>query len=227
MIKPEAVIFDMDGVLIDSEPIHYTIERVLFAKLGLDVSHEVHGTYLGTAGDYMYGDLKARFGLTQTVQELLEFDDLYRCDYFNNLSGLNLNEGVLKLLRGLSLTGIKLAVATSSSPGLAHVLLDRCGILPLFDAIVTTADAGKSKPFPDVYLLAAQKIGAAPENCLVFEDSPNGLSAGKNAGMFCIAVQTNHVNVAELQKADFLLESFHGVEPGQIFEIYSKYYAVK
>ena len=227
MRQLEAVIFDMDGVLIDSEPIHYIIERELFTKLGLKVSHEIHATYLGTAGDYMYGDVKARFGLSQSIEELLEFDDLFRCDYFKRLDGIVLNEGVLNLIEELKLTGIKLAVATSSSFKLANVLLDRCGILPFFDAVVTTSEAGKSKPFPEVYLMAAQKIGVSPEHCLVFEDSPNGLSAGKNAGMFCVAVRTDHVNVAELQKADFLLDTFQGVNHDQIFQIYSDNYAVK
>ena len=182
--------------------------RELFEKLGIDVSHEIHGTYLGTAGDYMYGDVKARFGLSQTVEELLDFDDLFRCEYFKNLQDLKLNEGVLTLLQALRLSGMKLAVATSSSTSLAHVLLERCGILPLFDAVVTTAEAGKSKPFPDVYLMAARNIGAEAGNCLVFEDSPNGLKAAQSAGMFGVAVQTEHVNVAELQNANYLLESF-------------------
>ena len=175
----------------------------------------------------MYGDVKARFGLSQTVEELLDFDDLFRCEYFKNLHDLKLNEGVLTLLQALRLSGMKLAVATSSSTTLAHVLLERCGILSLFDSVVTTAEAGKSKPFPDVYLMAARNIGAEAGNCLVFEDSPNGLKAAQSAGMFGVAVQTDHVNVAELQNANYLLESFREVTPLKIYEIFSSNHAVK
>jgi len=208
MRKPEAVIFDMDGVLIDSEPIHIDIEKKLFDKLGISVSAEIHRSYLGVAGDYMYQDLKTRFDLPGSVSELLRFDDAFRCEYFEQLNDLNLNEGVLNLIRAIKESGLKLGVATSSSPALAAILLERCEILPFFDVVVTTAEAGRSKPFPDVYLLAARKLGVSPANCIVFEDSPNGLSAAKKAGMFCIAVQTDSVDVRELSAADSLIGSF-------------------
>lgn len=221
MRKPEAVIFDMDGVLIDSEPVHYEIENRLFDQLGITVSDEAHRNYLGTSAEFMYADLKSRFGLPGTVNELMQFGESFTCDYFRQQQVLNLNEGVLPLLKEMKLAGMKLAVATSSSPEVAKVLLDRCEITSYFDAIVTTSEAGKSKPAPDVYLLAAQKIGIVPSNCIVFEDSPNGLSAAKSAGMYCIAVQTGSVNVNELSGADFLIQTFEGMTYGRLFEIYA------
>ncbi len=78
----EAVIFDMDGVLVDSEPWHYDIETILFKKLGLDVSEELHYTYLGTAGDLMYSDLKKRFDIPMSLEELLKWDEEYRIEIF-------------------------------------------------------------------------------------------------------------------------------------------------
>jgi len=220
MRKPEAVIFDMDGVLIDSEPIHIDIEKKLFDKLGISVSAEIHRSYLGVAGDYMYQDLKTRFDLPGSVSELLRFDDAFRCEYFEQLNDLNLNEGVLNLIRAIKESGLKLGVATSSSPALAAILLERCEILPFFDVVVTTAEAGRSKPFPDVYLLAARKLGVSPANCIVFEDSPNGLSAAKKAGMFCIAVQTDSVDVRELSAADSLIGSFENTSLPEIAELF-------
>ena len=221
MRKPEAVIFDMDGVLIDSEPIHIEIEKQLFKKLGISVSAEVHLSYLGTAADYMYADIKSRFGLPNPISELLEIDELFRCDYFSSLSALDLNDGVLTLLNELKLAGLKLAVATSSSPELTRILLERCGISSVFDAIVTTKEAGKSKPSPDVYLLASRRIGVEAANCLVFEDSPIGLSAAKSAGMCCIAVQTDSVDVQELSAADYLLSTLRGITLSRLNEIFS------
>ena len=221
MRKPDAVIFDMDGVLVDSEPIHYEIEKMLFAKLGMLVPEEVHQSYLGAAGDFMYSDLKSRFGLSETVKELVEIDEAFRCDYFNRLSMVSLNEGVFNLLNEIKLAGLKLAVATSSSSEIVKILMNRCEITSFFDAIVTTNEAGKSKPEPDVYLLAAQKIGVAPENCIVFEDSPNGFNAAKSAGMFCVVIQTNSVFVKELSKADFLIRTFSGFTLNRLYEIFS------
>jgi beta-phosphoglucomutase len=220
MREPQAVIFDMDGVLIDSEPIHYEIENMLFAKLGIFVPEEVHQSYLGTAADFMYSDLKSRFRLSETIKELLELDEAFRCDYFNRLTIIRLNEGVLNLLNEIKLAGLKLAVATSSSSEIVKILMNKCEITSFFDAIVTTSEAGKSKPEPDVYLLAAQKISVAPENCIVFEDSPNGLCAAKSAGMYCVVIQTNSVNVNELSSADFLIRTFSGITLRRLFEIF-------
>lgn len=218
----KAVIFDMDGVLINSEPIHYEIERIIFDKLGINVSAEIHRTYLGTAGDFMYSDLKSRFGLSETINELLEQDEAFRCDYFKNLPGILLNEGVLTLLHEIKAAGLGLAVATSSSPDMARILLDRCEITSIFDTVVTTAEAGKSKPAPDVYLLAAQKIGAEPGNCIVFEDSPNGIIAAKSAEMVCIAVLTDSVGVHELSHADDLIGSFREITMERLLAMMSR-----
>lgn len=221
MRRPEAVIFDMDGVLIDSEPIHYEIEKQLFNTLGISVPEEVHRLYLGAAGDFMYLDLKSRFDLSQSVNELLAFDDQFRCQYFKSLALLNLNDGVILLLNRLKSAGMKLAVATSSSPELVKILLDRSDLSPYFDAIVTTTEAGKSKPAPEVYLLAALKIGVSSDKCMVFEDSPNGISAAKSAGMYCIAVETESVGLDELAQADFTIQSFNGITPDRLCEIFA------
>ncbi len=221
MKQLEAVIFDMDGVLIDSEPIHYTIERILFAELGISVSDELHKTYLGTAGDFMYQDIKIRFNLSQSLDDLLEFDEQFRCSYFRNIEGLVLNEGVASLLMEIKSAGLKMAVATSSSPEMAMILLERCGISAVFNAVVTTKDAGKSKPAPDVYRLAAQRIGVSSDSCLVFEDSPNGILAAKNAEMVCVAVLTQSVDPSEITLADAQINSFKDMTYSSIKTLYT------
>lgn len=221
MIKPEAVIFDMDGVLIDSEPIHYEVEERIFGQIGIDVPEPVHRSYVGTSSQFMYSDLKSRFGLKQQVTELMEMDDLFRSAFIKSLDDIHLNEGVSSLLNELKSAGLKLAVATSSSPEIVNVLLKNCGIASIFDAIVTTEEAGKSKPAPDVYWLAARIVGVSPAGCIVFEDSPNGISAAKNAGMYCIAVQSDYIALEELSKADFVIKTFRGMTLGKLIEIFS------
>lgn len=115
--KLEAVIFDMDGVLVDSELWHYEIETVLFKKLGLNVSEELHHTYLGTAGDLMYTDLKKRFDIPMTLEELLKWDEEYRVDIFRKMNDIRPNPGIPELLKDLKKNSLKTAVATSSVPG--------------------------------------------------------------------------------------------------------------
>ena len=104
---------------------------------------------------------------------------------------------------------------------MAAILLERCDIFSFFDVVVTTFEAGKSKPFPDVYLLAAQKIGVEPADCIVFEDSPNGLSAARGAGMFTIAVQTSSVDVRDLLAANSLICSFEDTSLLKITRLFS------
>ena len=221
MRKPEAVIFDMDGVLIDSEPIHVAIEKKLYVKLGIDVPEALHRSFMGASNDFMYSDLRSRFNLKESVKELKEKDELFRSDYFNHLDRIPLNEGLISLLGEIKSAGLKLAVATSSSPKIANILLNKCGIASFFDAIVTTSEAGKSKPSPDVYLLAAQKIGVSPENCIVFEDSPNGLLAAKSAGMFCLVIQSDDEIIQRLSKVDYLFQSFREITLAKLIKIFS------
>ncbi len=221
MRQPEGIIFDMDGVLINSEPVHYEIEKLLFKRLGITVPDQVHRNYLGAAGDYMYNDLKSRYKLSGSIEELLEIDESFRCEYFKSRQVVEANDGVIILLNEIKQAGIKLAVATSSSPEMTRILLDRCGISPIFDAIVTTIEAGKSKPAPDVYLLAADKIDAKPMNCLVFEDSPNGLLAAKSAGMYCVAIASESVNTLALSGADYVIKTFSGITLPFLVDLFS------
>ena len=217
---PEAVIFDMDGVLIDSEPIHIEIEKQLFDKLGIDVPEAVHRSYMGASNEFMYSDLRSRFKLSESVTELIESDELFRSDYFHRLDTIPANDGLISLLGQIKAAGLKLAVATSSSPEIANILLSKSELASFFDAIVTTTEAGKSKPSPDVYLLAAKKIGVVPENCIVFEDSPNGLSAAKSAGMFCVVIQSDSDIIKELSGADYLIQSFTEITLSRLTDIF-------
>jgi len=216
MRELKAVIFDMDGVLVDSEPWHYEIETTLFKKLGLNVSEELHHTYIGTAGDLMYSDLKEKFEILLTLEELLKWDEEYRINIFSEMRGINPNPGVIELLKELKTSGIKLAVATSSVPGIVEMILKKCGIDSFFETVITTVQAGKSKPAPDVYMLAAERIGISPENCVVFEDSFNGIRAAKGASMYCIAYQPHNVFVQNTSEADKLINSFKEINVGLI-----------
>ena len=221
MRKPEAVIFDMDGVLVDSEPIHIEIEKKLFEKLGIIVEEAVHHSYMGASNEYMYADIKSGFDLQQTVEQLVEMDESFRCEYFKQLAIIPLNEGVINLLQEIKSAGLKLAVATSSSPAIADIILKKCKIASFFDVVITTKEAGKSKPAPEVYLHTARILGVEPANCIVFEDSLNGLLAAKSAGMVCIAIPSGNEFLDSFSNADFIIQTFADFTLCQLFEIFA------
>ena len=208
MKQLQAVIFDMDGVLVDSEPWHYEIECKLFEELGLDVPEEVHLTYVGTDADHLYSDLKRRYNLSMSVPELIEWDSKYRVEIFREMNNIQPNPGLVDLLKEIRSCGLKIGLATSSIYELVKIILEKCGINSYFESIVTTDLAGKSKPAPDVYLMAARNIGVAPENCMVIEDSTNGIKAAKSAGMYCIAYQPHNDLLQDGSNADKLIHSF-------------------
>jgi HAD superfamily hydrolase (TIGR01509 family) len=221
MNKLEAIIFDMDGVLVDSELWHYEIETILFKKLGLNVSEELHYTYLGTAGDLMYSDLKQRFDIPMSLKELLKWDEEYRVDIFSKMTNIKPNPGIPELLKELKSNNLKTAVATSSVPGIVNIILEKCGIDSYFDSVVTTEMAGKSKPAPDVYLYASRMLGISPANCVVFEDSFNGIRAAKSASMYCIAYQADNPSlVLDISEADVKINSFKDINLEQITRYY-------
>jgi beta-phosphoglucomutase len=211
MKELKAVIFDMDGVLVDSEPWHYEIERILFERLGLKVSDELHLTYIGTASDLMYSDLKKRFDISMSLEELLKWDEKYRIDIFDKMKDIKSCPGIPELLKEIKSFNIKTAVATSSVPGIVDIILKKCGIHSYFDTVVTTEMAGESKPAPDVFLYAAERFGISPSNCVVFEDSFNGIRAAKSASMYCIAYQPNNKLIQNTSEADKLIYNFNEI----------------
>jgi HAD superfamily hydrolase (TIGR01509 family) len=220
MKKLESIIFDMDGVLVDSEPWHYEIESKLFEQLGLDVPEDVHLTYVGTAADHLYSDLKKRYNLSLSVPELIEWDSEYRVKIFREMDNIKPNPGLIDLLEEIRSSGLKIGIATSSIYELVEIILEKCRINTYFDTITTTDQAGKSKPAPDVYLLAAKSLGVAPSNCLVFEDSFNGINAAKYAGMFCVAYHPHNEMLQDISQADKLIHGFEEINVSQIFKYF-------
>ena len=220
MEELKSIIFDMDGVLVDSEPWHYEIESQLFDKLGLDVPEDVHLTYVGTAADHLYSDLKKRYNLSLSVSELIEWDSEYRVKIFREMDNIKPNPGLIDLLEEIKSSGLKIGIATSSIYELVEIILEKCRINTYFDTITTTDQAGKSKPAPDVYLLAAKKLGIAPENCAVIEDSSHGIKAAKSAGMFCIAYHPHNEMLQNTSQADKLIRSFDEINVPLIHEYF-------
>lgn len=204
----KAIIFDMDGVLVDSEPFHVQIEKQQFELNNLVISEQEHHQYMGVASDVMWRDIALRHSLPLEVEALIEQNKAESIRFFSALDQIPLMPGIREVLEELYQKGIPLAVASSSFHEIIELILERTGLRSYFQQVVSSKEAGKSKPEPDVFLLAASRLGVAPTDCLVVEDSFNGIKAAKAAGMRCIAFAGPGANPEAQKQADEHISHF-------------------
>ncbi len=202
-----AVTFDLDGVLADSEPWWNQIDAKLLAEYGITYHGEYHRNVLGVSYQVAVEFYKNAFHLSASVEELMRLRGEIAIDFFANRVGLFPSaKTTLEQLREMKLP---LAVATSSVSASARPFLDRTGIRSLFCVVVTGDEVQQGKPHPDIYLKTAQKLGIAPEACLVIEDALAGVAAAKGAKMRVAAIpDTRFVDQREYEKeADYVIGS--------------------
>lgn len=216
----KAVIFDMDGVLIDSEPVHMEANRRLMEKLGLKFSKDYYMQFIGSTVDYMWSKMINDFGITKTPDELMAISDEYIKE-INGKEGYPVMIGAAELIRKLHQAGIKLAVASSS--GMPRILssVEKLGVKDEFDCLVSGINMEKPKPAPDTFLKAAEELGVGPEECIVIEDSVNGMKAAKNAGMICVMYENCSMGKQDSTYADYILQGFEGIEADFFYMVYA------
>jgi HAD superfamily hydrolase (TIGR01509 family) len=202
-----AVIFDLDGVLADSEPWWNQIDAKLLAEHGVSYRGEYHRNVLGVSYRLAVEFYRNAFHISASVEELMRRRGEIATDFFANRVGLFPSaKATLEQLREMKL---HLAVATSSVSASARPFLDRTGIRSLFGVVVTGDEVQRGKPHPDIYLRTAKRLGNSPEECLVIEDALAGVSAAKAANMRVAAIpDTRFVDPREYEmKADYVLGS--------------------
>ena len=183
----KAFIFDMDGVLIDSENLYKVIENKLFDEVGVVMTPEEHVSYQGSSNPVMWSQIKEKHDLRQPLQDLVDMTEKTVINYFSSLPYIDPMPGVLDLLWMLKERGIKLALASSSTMDVIRIILEKTGLGVFFEVISDSLEAGAGKPDPAIFLLAQRKLGVPKENCLIIEDSTNGIKAALAAGIYCIA----------------------------------------
>src|SRR3989344_2501263 len=187
MIK--AVLFDMDGLLADTENLNMDAATEVCAGLGISLSPEEKQKCIGTTIEKFFRDL--------FKQRQLDLDLESACEAFHRAYGKVLEKGIKafpgaeSLPRALKQEGYKLAIVSGSIRTRVDMVLSQLGILDIFDVIFSADDITKSKPDPEGFLLAAKRVGVLPEECVVLEDSEAGAKAGKAAGMKVIGVVNN------------------------------------
>ncbi len=204
-----AVLFDMDGVLADSEKYICRAAIMMFAELGVKVEPEDFEPFIGTGENRYIGGVAEKYCITVEIEKVkARTYEIYVDIIKGNLRPL---PGAVELVNRCRQLGLKLAVATSADRIKMDANLNEIGIPSgLFDATITGLDVENKKPFPDIYIKAAGKIGLNPEECLVVEDAVSGIKAAVSAGCRCLAVSTSF-DRSMLSGADWICDSLENI----------------
>jgi 16S rRNA pseudouridine516 synthase len=207
----EAVVFDLDGVLADSEPWWNRIDTKLLSEHGINYRGEYHRNVLGVSYQVAVEFYKDAFHISASIEELMRRRGEIAVEFFATRVGLF--PSAKTTLETLHKMKLHLAVATSSVSASARPFLERTGIRGFFEVIVTGDEVKRGKPDPEIYLVTAQKLGVAPEACLVIEDALAGIAAAKFANMRVAAVpDTRFVDEREYEEeADYVLGSLSDI----------------
>lgn len=207
--QTKAVIWDMDGVIVDSGPSHFRSWQYVFAKRGVDFTGEDFQRRFGQRNDTI---IKGALGKDISLEEIeaiaVEKESYYRETVKQNIKPF---PGAIELIKSLHARDFSIALASSAPPENIQLILEKLGIKDYFQAIVFGREVTEGKPSPQCFLLAARKLGVEPVNCIVIEDAVAGVSAAKRAGMLCIAVRNTHPD-SRLAEADLIVGSLEQVD---------------
>nr|WP_321514511.1 HAD family phosphatase [uncultured Pseudodesulfovibrio sp.] len=216
MTQLGAVLFDMDGVLFDSEPIHEKIFIEFAAELGFVCPPDEYRQLIGTSSVSQWRLMKDKYGLNATPQELSDTKMEHYKTFLGATKGLLPIPGIVSLLDDLQMQNIPFALASSNTTDVIEATLSAIGLNTMLTTRVGGNDVPQAKPAPDIFLLAAEKLGVSPADCVVIEDSTNGVLAAKNAGMRCIGFDNPNSPGQELSKADVRLSSLDNLTLNKI-----------
>lgn len=205
----QTVIFDMDGVIVDTEPVHRYAYFQHFSELNIDVSEELFTSFTGNSTRNVFQRVNSIFNLNADVEELILRKRTIFNDAFDHKEDLELLEGVENLIKNLHENGVELILASSASKVTIDRVFRRFGLHPYFSNIVSGEDFPKSKPHPAIFEFAASLSKAPKENCIVIEDSTNGVLAAKAAGIYCVGYNSIHSKLQDLSKADLIINHFN------------------
>jgi HAD superfamily hydrolase (TIGR01509 family) len=204
----QCVIFDMDGVIIDSEFLHKKAYYDTFISLGLEVSEELYKTITGSSTLNVFQKLVAHFELENDPEELVLHKRRHYVSYFKNDPSLQLVDGVEDIIKYFYAQGKTLILASSASMPNIDRVFNRFDLNQYFTAKLSGADLKQSKPHPEIFEKAAEQGSAAKENCIVIEDSDNGILAANRAGIFVFGYANAMSTDQTLEKANKVISDF-------------------
>ena len=216
--KLEAVLWDLDGVIADTGIYHCRAWQDVFGKRGVNFTEEDFKRYFGQRNDNI---IRGTLGNNISPEELdiiaSEKEETLRRLIASNVRPL---PGAIELVRSLRQHGLKMAIASSGPPENIQLILRGLGIEDCFQAIVSGREVAESKPSPQIFLLAAQKLGVKPVNSVVMEDAMVGVTGAKRAGMKCVAVTNSHSRNS-LQEADLIVDTLEAISVRHLAGLFS------
>ncbi|MFC4777331.1 HAD family hydrolase [Paenibacillus sp. GCM10023252] len=207
----KAFIFDMDGVIIDSEPIHFEIDVQTMKRYGVTITHYELERYVGMTNPEMWQLLKQQYELPEEISDIIEYQLSSKIDIIRNLDIAPI-PGIAELISELKSNQIKLGVASSSPIRFINEVLKKFEWLAEFECVISGEDMAKGKPAPDIYVAAAGLLEVEPQECVVLEDSRNGILAAKSANMTCIGYCNPNSGNQDLSHADLIVKDIREIK---------------
>jgi HAD superfamily hydrolase (TIGR01509 family) len=205
-----AVIFDMDGVLADTEPLHCKVDRDFLKKEDITVSDEDFKASCGKTEWEFFEDLATKHGHAKEKSDTWMTQKIKLFATALEDEGIQPIPGVVEVAR-YAAAHFPCAVASSGRKVVIKTVVEKIGLSDELKVQVSAEDVPMGKPHPDVYLLAAKTLGVDPTKCIAIEDSTNGIRAAKTAGMYCIGFKNPHSGDQDLSEADFVVEKMTDV----------------
>jgi len=205
-----AVIFDMDGVIVDSEPLHIEAERKTLAPYGIKLEENELQKYMGRTPKVLLEDIIEKYRLNTTIEEIYPVHKKNLLNLYKN--EVELIPGVLELITDLDSEGVALALASSSDKVLILSVLEKFHLSDFFKVIVSGEEVKNVKPSPDIFLKTAQKLGYSPGECAVIEDSSAGVRSARSAGMVCVGFRSPHSKGQDITEAELVIDDLREID---------------
>lgn len=216
----KAVLFDMDGVIVDTEPLHRKAYFKTFNELEISVSEELYTSFTGASTKRVAETLIQKYNLAHSYEDIATIKRAHFKDYFDNDDEFDLIPGVRELIKHYHENGIKLILASSATMVTINMVFEKFGLEQYFSGKISGAALKESKPHPEVFLLASEMAEEPVTNCMVIEDSTNGILAASRAEIFCAAYRSPHSKNQDYTLADIVVSDYEELELDKL----SKYF---
>jgi beta-phosphoglucomutase len=216
----KAVLFDMDGVIVDTEPLHSKAYYLMFETVNIEVTDELYASFTGQSTISICRKLCTHFKLSETPETLVAFKRRFFKQIFETDEDLHLIDGVLDLIKDYHNNGLTLVLASSASMTTINNVFERFNLNQYFISKLSGADLKDSKPHPEIFIKAAEASGYQKSECFVIEDSTNGITASKAAEIYCVGFKSPHSKNQDYTKADLVISDFSEIKYSKVSQLF-------